>query len=604
MARCLIALGAQAAQPAITARIEPASIALGDSAQLTVNVNGSQEQPELPHVNGLEFTPTGQSTQIEDINGETSASSACTYDVTAARAGTFTIPGIQAGGAVSTPVSLQVGPGSPNAAPGGLGSNSTALPPPSVGMTDQDNSAPPPDNASAFLRLVAPKRDFYVGEVVPVEIKAYFLQSLDPELQNVPALETEAFTLNPLGDKPEQTEETINGRDYSVLTWHSTIAAVKAGSYPLSLTMPVTLPVPVTPSGDSGAFGDGFFKSFFGSTQRKEVELHSESQTIKIAELPTENRPANFSGAIGRFKVAASASPVEVAVGDPITLRLNIKGAGNFERITPTDLLTTRSTEWKTYKASATFQPQDSVGYQGSKTFEQSLVPLNQGIQKIPALTFAYLDPETRHYVSEQTQPITIRVTQAPVGTASVIPVQATDISPKTGIQQDLAPNKIAPGTFVSTLRPVFFNPWFLAGQLLPIGACAAGLMVARRRNTLAKDSRLLRSLAADCAVREEVQAMDSAVAKEDAAAFFLSARGALQQRLGERWRMLPQAITLNEINARLNGDGDNIRPIFEFADAISYSRQSPDAEGLREWKSLVLNELKNLKEQNDHTLN
>jgi hypothetical protein len=104
--------------------------------------------------------------------------------------------------------------------------------------------------------------------------------------------------------------------------------------------------------------------------------------------------------------------------------------------------------------------------------------------------------------------------------------------------------------------------------------------------------------------VREEVQAMDSAVAKEDAAAFFLSARGALQQRLGERWRMLPQAITLNEINARLNGDGDNIRPIFEFADAISYSRQSPDAEGLREWKSLVLNELKNLKEQNDHTLN
>ena len=602
IAGCLITLGANAAEPSITARIEPVSVAVGDSAQLTVTVSGSQEQPELPRVNGLEFTPTGQSTQMEDINGEVSASSACTYDVTAAHAGTFTIPGIQVGGAVSAPISLQVGPGSPNAAPGGLGSSSNALPPPSIGMTAQDDNAPPPDNSSAFLRFLVPKTDFYVGEVAPVEIKAYFLQGLDPELQDLPSLKTEAFTFNPLGDKPEQTEETIGDRDYTVLTWHSTIAAVKAGSYPLSLTMPVSLPVPVASSGDSGIFGD-FFGNSSGPAQHKDVELHSDSQTMEIAELPNENRPANFSGAIGKFEVESSAAPQEVVVGDPVTLHLNIKGVGNFERITPTDLLPASSTEWKSYKASATFQPADSVGYQGSKTVEQTLVPLNAGIQKIPALTFAYLDPETGRYVSEKTQPVAIRVAPAPAGAAPITPAQASDAGHKTGIQQDLAPSKIAPGVFVSTLRPVFFNPWFLAGNLLPIGACAVGLVIARRRDALAKNPRLSHSLAADRAVREEVQAMEQAIAREDATAFFQSARSALQQRLGERWGMLPQAITLNEIDARINGDAGNIRPIFECADAVIYSPLSLDAEGLLEWKSLVLHELKHLKEQNDHAL-
>ena len=79
------------------------------------------------------------------------------------------------------------------------------------------------------------------------------------------------------------------------------------------------------------------------------------------------------------------------------------------------------------------------------------------------------------------------------------------------------------------------------------------------------------------------------------ATGFFLAARGALQQRLGERWGIRPETITLAEINARLNGAGDGIRPVFEMADQISYSGQEFGDADYRGWKKLVVTQLKQL---------
>ena len=50
---------------------------------------------------------------------------------------------------------------------------------------------------------------------------------------------------------------------------------------------------------------------------------------------------------------------------------------------------------------------------------------------------------------------------------------------------------------------------------------------------------------------------------------FFAAARCALQHRLGERWGLPPETITLTEINARLNGEADALRPIFQMADQV-----------------------------------
>src|SRR5690349_16974993 len=68
-AACLAAFIAPAfaAQSQITAKLEPQSIALGESAQLTVTSNGSA-QTDVPQVNGLEIEQIGQESSIQMIN--------------------------------------------------------------------------------------------------------------------------------------------------------------------------------------------------------------------------------------------------------------------------------------------------------------------------------------------------------------------------------------------------------------------------------------------------------------------------------------------------------------------------------------------------------
>ncbi|MEJ0000206.1 MAG: BatD family protein [Verrucomicrobiota bacterium] len=97
----------------VTATLDPPQVALGESAQLTVTVSGSQEQPAVPKIDGLEIISVGQSTQIEIINGSITANASNTYSITPQHEGTFTIPAIHAGNAVSQPLTLRVGAGAP-----------------------------------------------------------------------------------------------------------------------------------------------------------------------------------------------------------------------------------------------------------------------------------------------------------------------------------------------------------------------------------------------------------------------------------------------------------------------------------------------------------
>ena len=71
---CLAALVAPAfgAQSQVTAKLEPQSIALGESAQLTVTSN-EPTQSNAPNVDGLDIEPIGQQTSIQMINGNVTA---------------------------------------------------------------------------------------------------------------------------------------------------------------------------------------------------------------------------------------------------------------------------------------------------------------------------------------------------------------------------------------------------------------------------------------------------------------------------------------------------------------------------------------------------
>jgi hypothetical protein len=595
-----VALGFNVRADSVTATVNSPEVAVGQSAQLTVTLTGSQTQPSIPSVDGLEITPNGQSTQVEIINGSMTASASDTYEITPQREGTFVIPGIRAGNATSQPITLHAVKGSGMAttsSPSTVPGPSPALPPPSVG-SGADDASTQPEGGFGSIQVIIPKRAFYVGEFVPVEIKAFIPEGLTATVTDLPQFTSDGLTLNSLSAKPDQNSKVINGQPFTVLTWHSALTAVKSGDYSIDLKMPESVVVPqASPqmNADDGTNFDNFFKNAFASMgtlgTKKEVTLESSAKAVKVLPLPQTNRPADFNGAVGQFEIEASATPTQVNAGDPITLRLKVTGAGNFDRVSPT--LLTGDSRWKTYSAKSHFDPADSVGYQGVKTFEQPIIPNNSSVSAVPALSFSFFNPETRQYVSRTTTPVAVAVSGSPANSTPAAPQVAAAPPPTSppAPTSGLRSNQIDSGSFVSTLCPIYLNPWFIAGQGVPILALIGGLAFLRRQK-MVSDSKRVRAAAIQQAIRQQIIAMDMAMKNHETDAFFIHARTALQQRFGQQWDLRPETITLADIEGRLGNESRMVRPLFEMADQASYSDLHFEDADLREWRQIVLNEL------------
>jgi hypothetical protein len=592
---CLAALVAPAfgAQSQVTAKLEPQSIALGESAQLTVTSNEAT-QSSVPHVDGLEIEPIGQQTSIQMINGNVTTNVEQLFSVTPSRAGDFTIPPI---GGSGQPIRLHVDRGNGNQTQRTMPQSRSHLPAPS--FSQRSNPATVDSkNQSAFLRIELPKQELTVGELVPVKVKAYFRAGVSASLNGLPTLSSNAFTLNKLDDNPEQTNEVINGVPYTVVTWTSALSAVKAGDYPLNLDLPVMVRVQEKGArrnnpfkdffGDDPGFDDPFFDNFFSNATQKPLTLHTNETTVKIKPLPTQGRPSDFSGAVGQFEVSSSISEKNGTTGDPLTLKIKIEGRGNFDRVTTAGL--TNSPDWKTYKPSGKFTANDSAGIEGEKTFEQSVVPTKAGAQEIPALHFSYFDPEAQRYVTKNTTPIAIDVAQ---GNASVPAATAAPVADAPKPSGDgLAPDQPVTGRTVSSLRPLVLTPWFITLNAVMIIAIAFAAAFRWLRHRRANDPHRLQREATNKSIRKSLAKMDAALQAQDAPRFFIAARQALQERLAAKWELPTSRITIPEIRARLNGNGEEIRSVFQTADEIAYSGRQFTVPDLQQWRAVVQQQL------------
>ena len=589
----------------VTATLEPSEISLGESAQLTVTIQGRDaDEPQIPSVNGLEFQPVGQSSQIQVINGAMSASVSYTYVIAPARPGSFTIPAIKAGQGVdvaaSQPLILKVNQ-SAGSAPAMNRPNQNALPPPAIGGNEGQVSASE-QQSFGFLRLVSPRKEFYVGEKVPVELKAFFRAGVELRVDGLPTLNSDAFTMNKLGNQPVSSRQEIGGLPYTVFTWPTVITAVKAGDYEMSVEIPTTVTVrqqaqrtrlPGSPFDDD--FFDQAFNNFFGSATQKQVVLNSDPNTVRILSLPTEKRPVSFTGAVGQFDLSIEKLPAQSIAGDPVTLRLKISGGGNFDRVIAPAVESGEA--WKTYKPNAKFDAADSVGYAGTKLFEQALVPKQAGKQEIPMLSFSYFDPEQKQYFTRTTSLVTIEVAPGQPADMTATNTVTTSLAASAAATTPSAPasNTRAPDHFAKTLHLRFLTAWFVAGALLLLLAVLFAYFILHRRQQLSHAMGDIRVTNSQRALRLQLEILERAAVAGDTASFFSATRAAFQNLLGLRWSLPPRTITLTEINARMNGEAEGLRTIFGLADEAVYTGRAFAPDELRHLQTLVKDELKKL---------
>jgi hypothetical protein len=585
--------------------LDPPNFSLDESAELTITATGDEDAvPIIPHVPGLVINPDGQSSSIQQINGAVRAIFARTYRVTASHEGTFTIPPIQVGSVTTAPVTLHVGaPGSANPARArGDGSDEDRVSPADVAAATRA--------AMPMMKVLLPRTHLYAGELVPIQIKAYFREGVSARLDGPLAAVGDAFTLSGLDKRPEQSQEAVGGVNYTVLTWTSVLGALKSGDYPIGLELPVTLNVQL-PGTDSdmtarlrALFGtarssafmdDSAFGNLFGKVIQKSVSLKPEATTVSVLPLPLDGRPADFSGAVGQFQLASELAPGSGVVGDPLTFKLTVTGAGNLSRVSSEGLHD--SAQWRVYRTESKLTSDDDTGLRGFKTFSQPIVPLQAGQLTLPGLSFSYFDPESGHYVTRATAPIKVSVTPGAAGPQATSTLQATAALAGAAAGGDaLAPDVAVTRERVATLAPLVWQPWFLGSALTPIALMLAAVVLIRRHQLRASDPALVLHAARLAAVRINLESMAAALHRGDSTGFFSAARHALQERLADLWQVPAEAVDAQLVAQRLPGQaGADLQAIFAMAEKATYAGESPEAATLLEWQRRVLAQMDHL---------
>jgi len=507
-----------------TATFQRNPITMGESAVLELQFEGGApaQPPSVAPVAGLTAGFTGQAQRFEFVNGAQRHWVSFSYLLSPSKPGDYQLPAIQAtvnGQALS------------------------AQPPPLKVLPATASPAQDALRQAAFINFPQPKREVYLGEKFLVQ---YELYSQFNASGNAPRIESEGFLFGPLIEA-DKRPVSVNGVMFQRFTYQMTAMATRAGE--LVIGPASTRLVLQIPTSRRDIFG-------FSTTRQQPVDLTSELHPIKVLPLPQENVPADFAGAVGSFhQFTVEAGPTNVAVGDPITLRVRIAGRGALDSVKLDAPAQWR--EFKAYPPSVTLTNLDQLGLQAVKTIEQVIVPENADVKALPALAFSFFDPEARAYrtLTQPPIPLTVRPgAAAPAVPTIVASTNQNNTAPQQ--QRDIIHIKPRPGTLAAVTTPWMLRPGFWLLNLIPVVAWLAALLWRRNADNLANNPRLHRRREVERLVREGLNELRQQAAANDGAKFFATAFRLLQEQLGERLDLPAAAITESVIDERLRPAG------------------------------------------------
>jgi len=373
--------------PRVAVNVLSNRVALGEMGQLIIKVtNGDARMPRTVDAPGLEVIYSGEQSSIKIINGVSSAETNYFYRFSGNTVGTFTIPAFE--------IQIRNEP--------------VMTPPVEVTIFERDQTRAGLDATKPYFgKLELTKDEFYVNEIVPFTLNAYVRgRGAISDVTNA-KLENESFVIKSFREVRTDGAEVGNVY-YSSAVIPSTLFALKPGQHRLG---PAQVGVRVLDS--EGGFG---LSSFFRSQTPRDMVTNTVNVTVKP--LP-DNAPTSFTGGVGVFEIAATASTTTVGVGDPISMEFFVSGVGNLRTMSAPEFGIPQTGIWKSYDANKELNDQtDSDGFKkGHVKFSRVIIP-EARVDAIPSFLLTYFDPSKAEYVTLRTDPIPITVTQDRSGDA------------------------------------------------------------------------------------------------------------------------------------------------------------------------------------------
>ena len=368
-------------------------------------------------------------------------------------------------------------------------------------------AAPPPSSAAGagtssdgvVLRAWLDADTVYVGEQVTLQAEAMFSQDARFRLRRAPEYEPptpSGFWVHDLPDRQRPTTRRLGPEVYEVQSFRRAFFPMAPGTYEVP---PARLDYEVR-------------RGLLYAPESRQLE----SDPIPLVVLPVPgNPPESFTGAVGAFELRAWLEPARVPAGEAAVLTVEVEGKGNIKTVPPPGLPEMESIE--VFPPSETADPEiRGLDVRGTKRFSWVLIPRRAGELAIPAVEYAYFDPETEAFRTASSAPMTLEVT--PGGAAAVSPPEPSLRYLRT------TPGAGDPLAFTGTA-------WFAAAQAVPLLLLALLFGWTRRRD---RPDRPLTRRALRGRLRDGLRALESHAADEPTA-FFAEADRFAREWLGQR---------------------------------------------------------------------
>ena len=532
------------------------SIPLNEQFELSVELSGSDAnsapQPSAPAIdNFASYVGSGSSTNMQFINGRMSVSKTYTHHYIAIESGKFTVPAVTVNYKgkeySSKPFEIEI-------------LKSPQQNPPIQGQqrSQQKNTTDATEDLSnlLFLRAEVSNRNVYQNEPVIVSYKIYYAVNVGnygiAQLPNTVGFWTEDFELP---GRPKLYDEVVNGQQYRVAEIKK-VALFAQGSGekkldPLIIECEVQLPRKRKSRDPFDIFDDPFFG--FNRTATRRVA--SNAVTINVLPLPGENKPANFSGAVGNYTIDTSVDKQNVKTNEAITFKLKLSGTGNIKIIPKPEV--TFSSDFEVYEPKVTDTiSRNGQQISGSKTFEYVLIPRFPGKQTIKPVTFSYFDIFTGSYKTIASGKIDLDVAKGDEQFVNVgIGNSKEDVK---FIGQDIRYIQMRLPEFKRIGIVFYKSSLFYIALILPLLTLAGAFTYRQHIDKLSSDVAYARSRKANQMALQRLKKANYEMHKEHQKEFYSEVANALMGFIGDKLNVASAGLIADQVYGMLRERGIN----------------------------------------------
>ena len=320
------------------------------------------------------------------------------------------------------------------------------------------------------------------------------------------------------------------------------------------------------------------------SVKQESVETETQSPIINITvkPLPTEGKPANFSGMVGNYSFSADFDRTELKVGEAMTLTINIKGDG-----LPGSITDPKLPDFGEFRS---VPPENELNKKivgnkvvTTKNIRVFLYPKKKGEFTIPEITYSWFNPGKKKYETAKAGPWNVTVEkgeaapeaifQAPVaqGPAAVQKQEIESLGNDIRFIHKVIDSKDTTAPYKSILY------WILFAAAVPFYIIITAAVRSRRKHN--SDAALVRKGKADRMLKARFADARTALQKGDAKALYAALENGLINYLSDKTNLEFKGMTrpqMKEELAKLGVKAESIAAIDSWLEKCAFARYAP----------------------------